>query len=57
MELKQIAISPDGFYIYALDEKGKLWAAPTKVPGQNGGLAVAPNWTQIKAPPKPQGQL
>ena len=29
MELKQIALSPDGIYIYALDAAGGLWVAMT----------------------------
>jgi hypothetical protein len=52
MQLMQIAISPDGAYIYALDVQGALWAARTKIEGFDGGaMAVSPVWMQITPPP------
>lgn len=52
MQLMQIAISPDGAYIYALDVTGALWAARTKIEGfDGGGMAVKPEWIPIAPPP------
>jgi hypothetical protein len=56
MEIKQIALSPDGNYIYAVDAEGKLWFAPTREPHITnlGVIAVKPDWKQIAAPAKPR---
>jgi hypothetical protein len=52
MQLLQIAISPDGAYIYALDTNGTLWAARTRIEGFDGGaMDHAPHWIAIKPPP------
>jgi hypothetical protein len=54
MQLTQIAISPDGAYIYALDVEGRLWAARTRVEGfDGGGMATSPQWMRITLPPIP----
>jgi hypothetical protein len=59
MELKQIALSPDGMFIYALDANGRLWFAQTRLPSATGGggLAINPTWTPIAPPPKQPGQV
>ncbi|MDB4981503.1 MAG: hypothetical protein JWM82_2255 [Myxococcales bacterium] len=52
MQLMQIAISPDGAYIYALDVQGALWVARTRVEGFDGGaMDAAPTWVPVKPPP------
>lgn len=52
MQLIQIAISPDGAYIYALDSQGSLWAARTRIEGfDGGGMATSPVWMRIEPPP------
>jgi hypothetical protein len=52
MKLAQIALSPDGAYIYALDTDGELWAARTRVEGfDGGGMQSSPTWTRIQLPP------
>ena len=52
MQLVQIAISPDGAYIYALDAHGGLWAARTRIEGfDGGGMATSPVWMRIEPPP------
>ena len=52
MQLMQIAISPDGAYIYALDLHGTLWAARTRIEGfDGGGMATSPVWMRIEPPP------
>jgi hypothetical protein len=52
MQLIQIALSPDGAYIYALDLTGALWAARTRVEGFDGGaMNMRPEWTRIEPPP------
>jgi len=52
MQLTQIAISPDGAYIYALDAQGSLWAARTRIEGfDGGGMATSPVWMRIEPPP------
>ena len=52
MQLMQIAISPDGAYIYALDVQGVLWAARTRIEGfDGGGMATSPTWIKIDPPP------
>jgi hypothetical protein len=52
MQLMQIAISPDGAYIYALDVQGGLWAARTRVEGFDGGaMSTNPAWMRIEPPP------
>jgi hypothetical protein len=52
MQLMQIAISPDGAYIYALDVQGGLWAARKRVEGFDGGaMATSPVWMRIELPP------
>jgi hypothetical protein len=57
MQLMQIAISPDGAFIYALDVQGALWAARTRVEGFDGGaMATSPQWMQIQPPPSAPGQ-
>jgi len=54
MQLIQIAITPDGSYIYALDVHGALWAARTRVEGfDGGGLETRPQWVRIENPPVP----
>ena len=52
MQFLQIAIAPDGSYIYALDTQGALWAGRTRVEGfDGGGMDWAPDWVKIKLPP------
>jgi hypothetical protein len=54
MQLMQIAISPDGAYIYALDVQGALWFARTRVEGfDGGGIDPAPTWVPVRLPPEP----
>jgi hypothetical protein len=54
MQLMQIAISPDGAYIYALDVQGALWAARTKIEGFDGGaMDPKPQWIPMQTPPDP----
>jgi hypothetical protein len=54
MKLVQIALSPDGAYIYALDVHGDLWAARTRIEGfDGGGMATSPQWMRIQSPPEP----
>ena len=54
MRLIQISLSPDGAYIYALDEAGRLWAARTRIEGfDGGGMATNPQWMRISMPPEP----
>jgi hypothetical protein len=53
MQLMQIAITPDGAYIYALDVQGRLWAARTRIEGfDGGGMATNPEWMRIQTPPE-----
>jgi len=52
VQLIQIALSPDGAYIYALDVQGCLWAARTRIEGfDGGGMATSPQWMRIELPP------
>jgi hypothetical protein len=52
MQLTQIALSPDGAYIYAIDVHGRLWFARTRVEGFDGGaMDPRPQWIPIELPP------
>jgi hypothetical protein len=52
MQLIQLAFTPDGAYVYAIDVQGTLWAARTRVEGFDGGaMTTSPNWVRIEPPP------
>ena len=51
MELKQISLSIDGNYLYALDVEGRLWVAATHDPGHGRTIATHPKWERVEGPP------
>lgn len=51
MKLVQIAFSPDGNDLYALDDSGKLWVASVKDPASKL-RALRPDWNPVKLPPQ-----
>jgi hypothetical protein len=56
MKVKQIALSPDGSHIYAVDEQGGVWVAAqtpmTGKPANSWGPNLKPNWEKVASPLK-----